>query len=64
MIPNASQILPREVMEGSIFLRYHEEIVDCVSPDSSASWYSDQLRSRRNCVILSNMSIIGYHLQK
>lgn len=37
VIPKASHILVSEEMEGSIFFLYHEEIVDCVSPDFSAS---------------------------
>ena len=37
VIPNASQIFSKEGMVGSIFLRYQDEIVDCVKPDFSAS---------------------------
>lgn len=36
-IPKASHIFIREGIVGNIPLRYHEEIVDCVSPDFSAS---------------------------
>lgn len=37
VIPNAWQIFSRDGMDGTRFLRYHEEIVDWVRPDSSAS---------------------------
>ncbi len=40
--PKASQIFDREGMEGKIPFRYHDEMVDCVNPDFSASWYSLQ----------------------
>lgn len=42
VIPKASQSFDKEGIDGRISLRYHEEIVDCVSPDFSESWYSLQ----------------------
>lgn len=33
VIPKAVQIFSREGMVGTMFLRYQEDIVDCVSPD-------------------------------
>ena len=42
VIPNALHIFSREGIEGTTFFLYHEEIVDCVRPDFSASWYSVQ----------------------
>lgn len=42
VIPKAWQIFFKEGMVGTIFFRYHEEIVDCGSPERSASWYSVQ----------------------
>lgn len=61
---NASQIRSSDVMDGSIFLRYHEEIVDCVRPDFSASWYSLQLRSSLYSEIFSSISIKKIILKK
>lgn len=37
VIPNAAHIFSREGTVGTIFLRYHEDIVDCGSPERSAS---------------------------
>lgn len=51
-MPKASQILLNDGIVGSIFLRYHEEIVDCVRPERSASWYSVQFRSVLKSTIL------------
>lgn len=36
-ISKASHIFIKEGIEGYIFFLYHEEIVDCVSPDFSAN---------------------------
>lgn len=36
-MPKAWHIFSREGIEGIIFLRYQEEIVDCAIPDSTAS---------------------------
>lgn len=36
-ISNALQIFFKDGIEGTIFLRYQEEIVDCVSPEYSAN---------------------------
>lgn len=36
-MPKAVHIFSNEGIEGIMFLRYHEEIVDWVKPDSSAS---------------------------
>lgn len=56
VIPKASHIFSRDEIEGNIFFRYQEEIVDWVSPDRSASWYSVQWRSVLNLVIFCRMS--------
>ena len=37
VMPKASHIFTREGIVGSICLRYQEEMVDCVSPECSAS---------------------------
>lgn len=62
MIPKASHIFDKEGMVGSIPFLYHEEIVDCVSPDRSASWYSDQCLFSLNSVIRSKTFIINIPL--
>lgn len=41
-MPNAEHIFSSDPIEGARFLRYQEEIVDWVRPDSEASWYSVQ----------------------
>ena len=56
VIPKASHIFTREGIVGSICLRYQEEIVDCVSPECSASWYSVQWCDSLNSVIRSSRS--------
>ena len=55
VISNASQILINDGIVGSRFLRYQDEMVDWVSPDFSANWYSVQCRSSLNVVIFSKM---------
>lgn len=54
--PNALQIFSREGTVGTMLLRYQDEIVDCGSPDRSASWYSVQPRASRYVVMAVNMS--------
>ena len=58
VIPKASHIFTREGMVGSICFLYQEEIVDCVSPECSASWYSVQWWASRNSVIRFKTFII------
>ena len=41
-ISRQPHIFSSEGIEGNSFFRYQDEIVDCVKPDSVASWYSDQ----------------------
>ncbi len=56
-MPNASHMCSKDGMEGIIFFRYQEEIVDCVKPERSASWYSDQFLANLKSVILDNIFI-------
>ena len=54
----ASQILCKDGIVGSIFLRYQEEIVDCGRPERTDNFYSYQFLAKRKSVILwrtSNM---------
>lgn len=37
VMPKAMQIFSNDGIVGTIFLRYHEEIVDCGKPERSAS---------------------------
>ena len=53
VIPNAMQIFSRDVREGSISLRYQDEMVDWGMPERTESWYSVQPRARHCSVILS-----------
>ena len=57
-MPYAQQICSREGIEGTRFLRYQEEIVDCVRSARSASSYSVQPFSKRISVIFLKISIV------
>ena len=56
VIPKAMQIFSNDAIVGTIFLRYHEEIVDWGKPERSASWYSVQPRSSRYVVMAERIS--------
>lgn len=45
--PKASQIFSGDEKDGVMPFLYHEEMVDCGSPERSASWYSVQPRASR-----------------
>lgn len=52
----AVQIFFKDGMVGTMFLRYHEEIVDCGKLERSASRYSVQPRSSRYVVMTERIS--------
>ena len=56
VMPKAAHIYSRDGIVGTMFFRYHDEIVDCGSPERSESWYSVQPRSSRYFAIRSRIS--------
>ena len=56
VMPNAAQIFSSDGIVGTMFLRYHEEIVDWGRPECSASWYSVHPLASRYSVMVARIS--------
>ena len=56
IMPHAAQIFSSDGIVGTMFLRYHEEIVDWGRPERSASWYSVHPLASRYSVMVARIS--------